>query len=280
VAGMMEDELSVKTIHNAVTLLRSILGSARRRGSLAQDPTLDLELPTLRTKEVTPPTPEQVWKLIDAAREIGGISYGLSFLGAFTGLRRNEALAVRFEDVDWFNHELRVRTAVSKQRGTDGAHKWEWVIGPPKSKKSVRRVHLTESALKMLADLKALSRGDFAFASEGGGFIDPDKFDAEIWSEVASRAGMVGTRYHDLRHFFASQLIAQGETAAYVRDQMGHSSIKVTFDTYGHLFPGQGKEASGRYEESMRRARSKSSPIGSNAVALCENRKEEQDVTN
>ena len=48
---------------------------------------------------------------------------------------------------------------------------------------------------------------------------------------------MTGTRFHDLRHFFASQLIAQGETAAYVRDQMGHSSIKVTFDTYGHLFP-------------------------------------------
>jgi integrase len=37
--------------------------------------------------------------------------------------------------------------------------------------------------------------------------------------------------------FFVSQLIAQGETAAYVRDQMGHSSINVTLDTYGHLFP-------------------------------------------
>jgi integrase len=62
---------------------------------------------------------------------------------------------------------------------------------------------------------------------------------------------MAGTRFHDLRHFFASQLIAQGETAAYVRDQMGHSSIKVTFDTYGLLFPGRGKEASARYEKSM-----------------------------
>ena len=60
---------------------------------------------------------------------------------------------------------------------------------------------------------------------------------------------MDGTRFHDLRHFFASQLIGQGETAAYVRDQMGHSSIKVTFDTYGHLFPGRGKEASSKYEK-------------------------------
>ncbi len=62
---------------------------------------------------------------------------------------------------------------------------------------------------------------------------------------------MAGTRFHDLRNFFASQLIAQGETAAYVRDQMGHSSIKVTFDTYGHLFPSRGKEANARYEKSI-----------------------------
>lgn len=74
---------------------------------------------------------------------------------------------------------------------------------------------------------------------------------------IAERAEMPGTRFHDLRHFFASQLIANGETAAFVRDQMGHSSIQVTFDTYGHLFPGRGKEASGRYEKAMEKARGK-----------------------
>ncbi len=95
----------------------------------------------------------------------------------------------------------------------------------------------------------------FIFPGDCSGFIDPDKFDAEVWKPIAEKAGMAGTRFHDLRHFFASQLIAQGETAAYVRDQMGHSSIKVTFDTYGHLFPGRGKEASARYEKSMADAR-------------------------
>src|SRR6516162_11784875 len=100
------------------------------------------------------------------------------------------------------------------------------------------------------------------------GFIDPDRFDAEIWKPIAERAGMAGTRFHDLRHFFASQLIAQGETAAYVRDQMGHSSIKVTFDTYGHLFPGRGKEASDRYEKAMRDARQKPKPNVSKTLAI------------
>jgi hypothetical protein len=49
---------------------------------------------------------------------------------------------------------------------------------------------------------------------------------------------------------------------------MGHSSIKVTFDTYGHLFPGRGKEASDRYEKAMRHAREKSKVDGSNLVAI------------
>jgi integrase len=85
---------------------------------------------------------------------------------------------------------------------------------------------------------------------------------------IAKHAGMPGTRFHDLRHFFASHLIANGETAAFVRDQMGHSSIKVTFDTYGHLFPGKGREASGRYERSMQEARIKSEADVSKVLAM------------
>jgi integrase len=56
--------------------------------------------------------------------------------------------------------------------------------------------------------------GAFIFPGDCKGFIDPDKFDLEVWKPIAEKAGLAGTRFHDLRHFFASQLIAQGETAA------------------------------------------------------------------
>jgi integrase len=75
-------------------------------------------------------------------------------------------------------------------------------------------------------------------------------------------------RFHDLRHFYASQLIANGESAAFVRDQMGHSGIQVTFDTYGHLFPGRGKESSARYEKAMEQARAKTESLVSNPFAI------------
>jgi len=286
VSGMIEDELSPKTIHNAITLLRTMLAgrkgpSAMRRRLSFVDPTLGLELPPLESREVTPPTPQQVWALIAAAKELGGIGYAITYLGAFTGPRRNEALALHFTDIEWFSNEVIVRHAISKRRGRDGAHKWEWHLGPPKSRKSLRRIAATESVMKMLADLKVgKDEREFIFPGDCAGFIDPDKFDAEIWKSIAARAGMPGTRFHDLRHFFASQLIANGETAAYVRDQMGHSSIKVTFDTYGHLFPGRGKEASDRYERAMQDARQKSESDVSKVLAIEGEEESEGTVTN
>jgi integrase len=273
VSGMIEDELSPKTIHNAVTLLRTMLAgrkgaSAIRRGLAFKDPTLGLELPPLESREIVRPTPEQVWTLINAAREIGGIGYPLTYIDAFTGLRRGEILAVQPKAIEWFSNEINVQFAISKRRGRDGAHKWEWHLGPVKSRKSRRRVAATESVMKMLADLKVgKTDGAYLFPSDSSGSIDPDKFDAEIWRPIAEKAGTPTTRFHDLRHFFASQLIANGETAAYVRDQMGHSSIKVTFDTYGHLFPGRGREASERYEKAMQVARKSKADV-SNALAI------------
>jgi len=199
----------------------------------------------------------------------GGLRYPLAYIGAFTRVRRNEALGLRFTDIEWFANEVNVRHAISKRRGSDGAHKWEWHLGPPKSRKSLRRISATESVMKMLADLKVGKQdSSHVFSGDCAGFIDPDKFDAEIWRPIAEKAGMPATRFHDLRHFFASQLIANGETAAYVRDQMGHSSIKVTFDTYGHLFPGRGKEASGRYERAMEAARKNSEADVSKVLAI------------
>jgi integrase len=53
-------------------------------------------------------------------------------------------------------------------------------------------------------------------------------------------------RFHNLRHTFASLLIQNGEPLAYVKDQFGHSSIKITVDVYAHLVPGSNRQAVNR----------------------------------
>jgi hypothetical protein len=95
------------------------------------------------------------------------------------------------------------------------------------------------------------------FPGPEGRRMDPDYFDAFIFGRIAAHAGLSHVRFHDLRHFFASMLIAQGESAKYVCDQMGHSSIQVTFDTYGHLFPNSRETAAKKLQQAMFTGRKK-----------------------
>jgi integrase len=122
---MVEDELAPKTIDNAVMLLRNMLAgrkgpSAFRRGLAFADHTLGVKLPPLEYRQIVPPTAEQAWKLFDAAREIGGVGYPITYLGAFCGLRRAEVLGLRFISIRWFDNEIRVqRSFRSGERMTE-----------------------------------------------------------------------------------------------------------------------------------------------------------------
>ena len=65
----------------------------------------------------------------------------------------------------------------------------------------------------------------------------------KVFARLLTKAGLAQRNLHFLRHTFASLLIQQGESLAYVKEQMGHSSIDVTVDTYGHLVPGGNRQA-------------------------------------
>jgi integrase len=265
-------QVSVKTLHNVIICLRVMLvgkkgASAVKRGFLRHDPTRGIEMPAMDQKQVVPPTREEVWKLVDAAVELGGIGRDMVFIDAFTGLRRNEILALQYTDIDWTNKEVVINKAVSKTKVSDGVRKWEWQIGPPKSRKSNRRVAAADAVLELLRSLRSKAEDTFGLIFRGpeGKRMDPDYFDEFIFGRVAAHAGLSRVRFHDLRHFFASMLIAQGESAKYVCDQMGHSSIQVTFDTYGHLFPNSRETAAKKLQQAMFTGRKKG--FGSSLVA-------------
>ena len=72
-----------------------------------------------------------------------------------------------------------------------------------------------------------------------------------MWPKLLAKAGLRQVRIHDLRHTFASLLIQNGESLAYVKEQLGHHSIKMTVDTYGHLVPGGNKAAVDRLDDPL-----------------------------
>lgn len=86
------------------------------------------------------------------------------------------------------------------------------------------------------------------FSNTGETLLDPDYFNEYVLAPITKAAGSQ-VRFHDLRHFFASMLIAQGESPKYICDQLGHSSIQVTFDVYGHLFPQSREEPAAKVQK-------------------------------
>jgi integrase len=79
---------------------------------------------------------------------------------------------------------------------------------------------------------------ELVFRSPEGTILDPDNLYHRVFLPVLAKAGIRRIRLHDLRHTFGSLLLQNGASIVYVKEQMGHSSIQVTVDTYGHLIPG------------------------------------------
>jgi integrase len=81
------------------------------------------------------------------------------------------------------------------------------------------------------------------FTRSNGRPLDPNDLRRQIFYKALAAAGLRRVRFHDARHTFASLLLQQGESLTYVRDQLGHSSIQMTVDVYGHLVPGLNRQA-------------------------------------
>lgn len=89
---------------------------------------------------------------------------------------------------------------------------------------------------------------DGVFINKEGGPLEQHNFRNRVFWPLLAKGGLRRIRFHDLRHTFASLLLQQGESPQYVKEQMGHSSIQVTVDTYGHFIPGANKQAVDRLD--------------------------------
>lgn len=101
-------------------------------------------------------------------------------------------------------------------------HRRNWKRGPTKTKKSKRRIGLNDEVIKVLKNLQkmAINPDGLIFPKADDSNLDPDYFD-ELFDKVRTRAKLRHVRSHDLRHFLASMLIAQGESPKYVCDSSG-----------------------------------------------------------
>ena len=90
---------------------------------------------------------------------------------------------------------------------------------------------------------------EWIFTNKVGKPISGDNWRKRVFKKALKKSNIRPIRIHDIRHTYASLLLQMGESMLYVRDQLGHSSIRITVDTYGHLVPGGNKEAVDRLDD-------------------------------
>ena len=222
------------------SVLRAVLDTAVRDGLLAQSPAVAVKRPPATQKEAAYLTRDQVAVLLTAAA--GHRLYALVVLLAGTGLRRGEALALRWSDIDMDAGALRVRATLGRVGG-------RLVFTEPKSERSRRTVavpaplvavlrsHRTRQAQERLAAGSLWEADDLVFPTRIGTPLDPRNA-ARAFEAIVQAAGLPGqVGMHTLPHTFASTLLAAGTHMRVVQEALGHSSYAITADVYSHVAP-------------------------------------------
>lgn len=225
--------LAASTIHTRFVNLRSVLRAAVGDRKIGADPSLGIRLPKLRKIEASMqiPAAEQVRQIQNAADP----HYrALLALCAFAGLRLGEAAALKVGDIDFLRRSIEVRRQVQRENANSVD------IRAPKHG-SERTVAAADGLLVILSqhiDLRALQGQPEAwmFPGERGNPVHQNSV-GHAWRTAKSRAKVEGYRLHDLRHFYASGLIAAGCDISTVQHALGHSTPMVTLNTYTHLWP-------------------------------------------
>lgn len=246
IAERRSQGLSDSTIRTAYTVLRLMLDSAKRDGLIRANPTHAVKRPQSSFQEADFLDAQQVRDLLVAAK--GSRYQALFELIARTGMRRGEALGLKWRDIDFKRKDLRIRGTLSLVNGSLS-------VTEPKTVRSRRSVALSpalETVLRVIQHEQANQRDrrgplwhstGFVFTTLDGQPVDPRNA-LRAFRSAAQAAGLPdSTNIHTLRHTVASMMIDNGTHLKVVSDVLGHSSISITADVYGHLFPTQIRDA-------------------------------------
>lgn len=231
---LLREGLDPSTVRNALMPLRAIYRYALALEEVAVNPTQGIHLPAVRGRRMRIASREEATALVAALRPDDRALYATAL---YAGFRVGELLALRWEDVDLDANLLRVERAYDPKARE---------MIEPKSRAGRRKVPMPKllRAHFLEHQLRQGRRAGLVFGRDAD---QPFSYGAQIErSERAwKRAELDRIGLHECRHTFASLMIAAGVNAKALATFMGHSSVTITLDRYGHLMPGSEEEAAG-----------------------------------
>jgi integrase len=223
--------LAPSTVSTVYAVLRSLMQMATDDGLIAANPCTRVQLPRIEHRAVEPLPAEAVAALADAISPRYSVTV---WLAAGAGLRKGEALGLTVPRVDFLRRRIVVEEQVQSTNGAPAA------LVPLKTRHSRRVVPVDDVVLNAItAHMQRWEPGPgrLLVTNRLGRPVRRSSF-GWCWQDAVRACGLPeGTRFHDLRHFYASALIREGLHPKAIQARLGHATITETMDTYGHLFP-------------------------------------------
>lgn len=244
--GKRGQGLSAKTVRNVHVMLHRALERAVQRSLIARNPASLAEKPRPKQHEMNPWTAEETARFLRAAGR--DRLYPVFLLMATTGLRRGEALGLKWSDLDLARGIASIQRALVlvgseptfSSPKTDAGRR---AVPLPAQTVAALKAHRKAQAAERLALAEVYSDGGLVFAQEDGSLVHPNRL-LNAFRSITSAAGLRPTRPHDLRHGWATRALEAGVPAKVVQEVLGHSSAMVTLDIYSHVAPGMKADAS------------------------------------
>jgi len=226
VAALTARPLAPSTVHTVYAVLRSLMQSAVEDQLIPANPCSRVALPRLDKRVVVPLAAEAISALAAAMPA----RYELAvWLAAGAGLREGEALGLTVPRVEFLTRRLVVVEQMQNR-----------ALSALKTRASRRVVPVDDLVLNAVSAHMQRWRtgpGGVLITNRLGRPVQRNSF-GHCWREAVKAAKLPeGTRFHDLRHFYASTLIGAGLHPKVIQERLGHATIAETMDTYGHLFP-------------------------------------------
>lgn len=252
-SDLQADGAAAGTVRNIYRVLKMVMDSAVGDDRIKSNPCEGVDLPSSEPREMHFLNAEQVAALAAAAAPPYDV---LFYFAAYTGMRFGEIAALRRKRLDLMKGTVQVAESMSEVRG-------KLHFGKPKSKASRRTIRIPRFLCDMLTEHLAgrdYDPDDLVFRAPQGGPLRHTDFYRRQFRDAADAAlpELEGFRFHDLRHTCAALLIHRKAGPKAIQHHLGHSTIAVTFDRYGHLFPDEldrlANELDATYREALAKA--------------------------
>lgn len=236
-----EKKLSAKTVKNINGLLHKALDQAYIVGHIKSNPCNRTILPKVYKKTISPMSNDKIGEFLNKIK--GHKLENLYFVTLFTGLRRGEILGLTWDCVDFERQSIMINKQLKKSSQFSGA---KYVLAPTKNSEC-RKICLAPSVMEVLKKQKEIQDNmvreagyawnnnlNLVFTNELGSNLTQE-FVYKNFKKIVKELGIPSTRFHDLRHTFATISLESGDDFKTLQGNLGHATASFTLDVYGHI---------------------------------------------